>query len=114
MQDSNSTPQYIESFGAYKDAYTTLKGILSGVRIVKQSKLKGDKIAKATDHLSMPFDGGNVFINRNIDKTILREFLKTVNGFPSYKHDDDVDALAVMVAGAKSFLGASETTTQWR
>jgi predicted phage terminase large subunit-like protein len=97
VSDEAGVVQVIEAVGAYKDAYTTLKSILKGARVVKKSDLSGDKVTKATNHLSQPFDNGKVFINRAIPKETREAFLKTIRLFPSFSHDDDVDALVVTV-----------------
>ncbi len=90
--------QYIEAFAAYKDAYTTLKEILKGSHIVEPVRLQGDKISKITTFLEVPFEFGNVFVNSNIPEQVVHDFMSVCNSFPSGKHDDDPDALAVVVA----------------
>jgi predicted phage terminase large subunit-like protein len=88
----------VEAFAAYKDAFTTLKEILKGVAIVEPSRMQGDKMAKITTHLEVPFEFGNVYVNKNIPEQIVNDFFSVCNSFPSGKHDDDPDALAVLVS----------------
>ncbi len=90
--------QYVEAFAAYKDAYTTLKEILKGSIIVEPVRLQGDKISKITTFLEVPFEFGNVFVNSNIPPEVVHEFMNCCQSFPSGKHDDDPDALAVVVS----------------
>jgi predicted phage terminase large subunit-like protein len=97
------TIQGIESFAGYKDTYTTMSGALSGVCQVEDVKLSGDKVAKAAAHIVTPFSDGNVYVNRNIPRDILKEFFDTLRSFPSGAHDDDVDALTIMVALLKDY-----------
>ena len=83
---------YVEAFGAYKDAYTTLKRILSGKNIVSKSLLPGDKSIKAAG-LEPIFEAGNVHI---IDKPWTDIFIKQFTEFPYSKHDDVVDACSII------------------
>jgi phage terminase large subunit-like protein len=87
----------VEAFASYKDSYTILKEVLKGISIVEKAQLQGDKVAKASSTIQVPFEFGNVYFNRNIDKDTLDEFLSVLGVFPSGKHDDDVDALSVLV-----------------
>lgn len=96
----------IESFGAQKDTVSILKGIIGGSRIIKGVRLKGDKMAKASEALEVPFAMGNVYINSKIAKPILDEFLSCLEGFPSASHDDDVDALTILVTELANNYGA--------
>ena len=96
--DGAACIQYIEAFAAYKDCYTTLKEVLNGVAIVEPVRLQGDKISKISTHLEVPFEFGNVFVNKNIPEETVHEFFNACRDFPSGKHDDDPDALAVVVA----------------
>jgi predicted phage terminase large subunit-like protein len=85
-------PVGIEAFGPYKDAYTEIRDILSGIRAVRKAQLPGDKVAKA-DPLVPIFEAGNVYLKRGPWN---HAFLKVLSDFPSGKHDDDPDALAVL------------------
>jgi predicted phage terminase large subunit-like protein len=98
ISDGPGCIQYVEAFAAYKDAFTTLKEILKGVAIVEPSRMQGDKMAKITTHLEVPFEFGNVYVNKNIPEQIVNDFFSVCNSFPSGKHDDDPDALAVLVS----------------
>ncbi len=82
----------IEAFGAYKDAYTTIVGVLKGLRQVKKMQLPGDKVAKA-DPLVPIFEAGNVYMKIAPWNDAFLEVIKAFNGGA---HDDDVDALAVL------------------
>ena len=81
----------IEAFGAYKDAYTSLKKILSGIRSVSRINLSGDKLVKA-DTISPIFEAGNVFMKK---ADWNREFIDELQKFPSSSHDDQVDGTVV-------------------
>jgi len=97
IRDGYSCTQFVEAFASYKDSYTILKEVLKGISIVEKAQLQGDKVAKASSTIQVPFEFGNVYFNRNIDKDTLDEFLSVLGVFPSGKHDDDVDALSVLV-----------------
>ena len=81
----------IEGFGAYKDAYTEIEGILKGIRVVEKKNLPGDKIAKASCLVPI-FEAGNVYFVRGPWNEDVKGQIKN---FPGGKHDDDVDSLAV-------------------
>lgn len=106
IKDGHACSQYVEAVAGYKDAFKIMKNILKGISRVFKSEMPGDKIVKAATHLEVPFEAGNVYINRKIAPSILKEYLKTLKGFPAILHDDDVDATAIMVAGSTS-SGAS-------
>lgn len=102
IQDGPGVGQAIEAFGGYKDAYTTLRKVLSGISIVKKSQLPGDKAAKLAD-LEPSFDSGIVHV---LDGPHVREWLKQFSEFPAGGHDDACDGTAVMFhAQAKSGSG---------
>jgi predicted phage terminase large subunit-like protein len=82
----------VEAFGAYKDAYTTVKTILRGVRTVRPSRLPGDKIAKA-EIVAPIFDAGNVYFRAAPWNEAVK---KQISECPSGVHDDDVDSLIVV------------------
>ena len=84
----------MEAFGAYKDAYTTAKDILSGIVSVEPLQLPGDKKAKA-DPMSPVFEAGNVWMKRAPWNDALTDELD--NGIGG-AHDDQIDALACMFA----------------
>jgi predicted phage terminase large subunit-like protein len=81
----------VEAFGGYKDAYTTVKALLHGIRNVYKSQLPGDKIAKA-EILAPIFEAGNVYMKRAPWNDAV---LKQMADFPGGDHDDDVDSLGV-------------------
>jgi predicted phage terminase large subunit-like protein len=105
IKDGYECTQFIESVAGYKDCYTTLKTVLSGISTVRTSTLPGDKITKVSVTIEVPFENCKVFVNRKIHPDILEEFFKCLKGFPSIEHDDDADALTIMVAGAKENIG---------
>ena len=82
----------IEAFGAYKDAYTIIKDVLKGIRVVKKMQLPGDKLAKA-DPLEPLFESGNVYLKK---APWNEPYLACLKEFPNGKHDDDVDATAIL------------------
>ena len=81
----------VEAFGGYKDAYTTIQGILSGIRTVVKSQLPGDKVTKA-DLVAPIFEAGNVFM---LEAPWNDDVIKQYTQFPGSAHDDDVDSLVV-------------------
>ena len=89
--DGGSVRIGIEAFAGYKDAYVTIKNVLTGLRTVVKMNLPGDKIAKASI-LEPIFDAKNIYLKKAPWNS---EFLKVIGQFPSGKHDDDVDALSI-------------------
>jgi predicted phage terminase large subunit-like protein len=84
--------QGIEAFAAYKDAYTTLAGLLDGIRQVTKMLLPGDKKIKA-DPLVPIFEAGNVWVRK---APWNQPYLQVLNEFDSGSHDDDVDGTSVL------------------
>jgi predicted phage terminase large subunit-like protein len=82
----------VEAFGAYKDAYTTVRTVLSGIRSVIPVRLPGDKVAKA-ETVSPMFEAGNVYMRKAPWND---EVLAQYATFPGAAHDDDVDAVTVV------------------
>jgi predicted phage terminase large subunit-like protein len=81
----------VEAFGGYKDAYTTIKSILAGIRHVYKSNLPGDKIAKS-ESLSPVMEAGNVYFRQaEWNESVINQF----QNFPGGKHDDDIDSAVV-------------------
>lgn len=82
----------VEAFGAYKDAYTSLKELLTGVCMVKKLNPPGDKLVKM-DPLESIIESGNLILKKGSwnDK-----FIEVLSQIPSGKHDDDGDALACL------------------
>ena len=91
-KDGMGTSVFVESFGGYKDAYTTLKDILMGVGVVYKSQLPGDKVVKASK-MEPVFESGNVHLLKAPWNEI---FLKQFREFPMGRHDDVVDATAIL------------------
>lgn len=91
--DGPGCPQYVEAFGGYKDAFTTLKAILAGISVVRSSHLPGDKSAKLSP-LEPMFDAGNVHLLRAPwNDPLIRQFTE----FPDGAHDDYCDPPAIIV-----------------
>jgi predicted phage terminase large subunit-like protein len=82
----------MEAFGAYKDAFTEMEKILSGIRTVEKKQLEGDKIVKASPMIPA-FEAGNVYFRKGPWNEPVK---KQLGDFPSGVHDDDVDALSVL------------------
>ena len=82
----------MESFGAYKDTFTTMRDLMRGKRVIKASRLPGDKEVKAAP-LETPFEFGNVHILRAPWNDL---FIKQFAEFPDGGHDDFVDAAAII------------------
>jgi len=98
IKDGDDVKIGVESFGPYKDAYTTLKDIIGNFRTIKKMLLPGDKIAKASI-LEAPFELGRVWVKRASWNT---DFIQCLSEFPRSNHDDDVDATALGVHLAKN------------
>jgi phage terminase large subunit-like protein len=95
VHDGRGVSHHVEDFGAYKDAYTTLKKLLSGIVYIERSHLPGDKVAKVGSvGLEAPFDAGRIHVLRG---PWAGEWLKHFREFPDGTHDDAVDATVVMV-----------------
>jgi len=92
IEDGPGVAQVIEAFGGYKDAYTTLRSLLSGISVVKKSRLPGDKSAKLAP-LEPSFEHGVVHI---MDGPWLKDWTKQFAEFPDGTHDDFADATGVM------------------
>lgn len=95
IDDGQAVRQYVEAFGAYKDAYTTMRKALYGVATVHPSRLPGDKSAKSAD-MEPSFEAGLVHIYRPGCARHLNLWLRHFEEFPNGEHDDCVDATAVM------------------
>ncbi len=85
----------IEAFGAYKDAYTEIRDILHGIRTVEDKRMPGDKVSKAYC-LEPVCEAGNIWINKNIPQHHIDALINEFQQFPGGKHDDIVDACAVL------------------
>lgn len=93
--DGYAVPQHVEAFGGYKDAYTTLRAVLSGASVVRASRLPGDKSAKLAP-LEPSFDARLVHVYAPGCGKWLDTWLAEFGAFPDGKHDDGPDATAVM------------------
>ena len=93
FKDGQGVTQYIESFAAYKDAFNILKQQFFGKCMIKESRIKGDKLIKAAP-LEPIFEYGNVHIlsGANWEEFFLKHFKE----FPSGNHDDCVDATSMV------------------
>lgn len=94
-QDGYGVIQYVEAFGAYKDAFTTLRTALGGVSVVRPSRLPGDKSAKLS-HLEPSFDAGIVHVYAPGCGKFFDMWVSQFSSFPDGGHDDACDATAVM------------------
>ncbi len=86
--------QGIEAFGAGgKDAYTVLSDILEGISTVTKLNLPGDKLSKATvlEHIC---EAGNIYFPEGA--TWVQDLIDEFKLFPLAKHDDIVDAVAML------------------
>ncbi len=93
--DGYGVAQYVEAFGAYKDAYKELQEALRGVAVVHQSRLSGDKSAKAAP-LEPVVDAGHLHLySGGVSPETRRLLVDELTSFPNGSHDDIVDALSV-------------------
>ena len=91
-RDSTRIPIVMEDYGPYKDAFTTMKHILSGHNITGQH-LHRDKSAKASG-LEPIFTHGRVHIPKGA--VWKDEFIRQFSAFPDGDHDDIVDTCAII------------------
>jgi len=91
INDGDGVQVGIEGFVGYKDAYTTLKAILKGIRSVRKMNLPGDKVTKAAP-IEIAMENRNVFFMK---APWNEEVKKELTYFPSGNHDDDADAFSV-------------------
>jgi hypothetical protein len=92
IKDGPSVAQYVEGFGAYKDAYTTLRRVLMGRNIVRKSILPGDKSVKAAP-LEPIIEAGNLHVLNGVWTEL---FKKQMAEFPNGVHDDICDSLSII------------------
>ncbi len=90
--DDSGISWALEAFGGYKDTYTLFRSKLRGKRIVRASRLSGDKEVKAAP-LESIFDAGNIHILRAPWNDL---FIKQFTEFPDGGHDDFVDTTAII------------------
>ena len=93
--DGLGVAQVVERFGAYKDAYVTLRDALRGIATVRGSMLPGDKTAKAAP-LEPVFEASNVHVFLPGCKAHLDRWRDDFRAFPDGAHDDAVDATAIL------------------
>lgn len=105
MADGAGVAQYVEAFGGYKDAFTTLKAVLSGVCVVRASRLPGDKSAKLSG-MEPSFDAGLIHVYGPGCRPWLDTWMTEYSGFPEGSHDDGPDATAVMFHSQTSTTGS--------
>lgn len=105
-EDGRGVIQYIEAYGAYKDSYTTLRGLLMGFSVVRPSQLPGDKAAKLAA-LEPSFEAGIVHVYAPGFGKFLDMWLEQFTDFPGGKHDDACDATAVMYHSQVSSTGST-------
>jgi predicted phage terminase large subunit-like protein len=86
----------VESYAAYKDAYTTLKDTLRGQRIVKGRAYKMDKLSKVSPAEPI-FEAGNVHVMAGdwVDEWQKQHLEFT--GLDGGAHDDAVDTTGLIV-----------------
>lgn len=96
--DGQGCRQGVESVAGYKDAYTTLKGILKGTSTVHKCSVSGDKLVRAGD-LEPVIEAGNFYL---IKGDWNGPFLEEITNFPSGDHDDQVDSVTGGYLFAKS------------
>lgn len=84
----------VEAYGPYKDAYTTIKNTLLGIRTVKKIQLPGDKMTKIS-MLEPIVEAGNFYMRK---APWNEEVINEMKAFPSGKHDDILDGIVVSVA----------------
>jgi len=101
-KDGGSVRVFIEAFGAYKDAYTTLRQVLRGLRIVKKSRLPGDKLAKCAE-LEPIIEAGHLHMMRGKWN---QKCLDQLKNFPE-GHDDFCDMLAIVYHESKKRGGGA-------
>ena len=91
IADGAAVRQGIESVAGYKDAYTTLRGMLSGVISVDKITVSKDKVLRGAE-IEPIFEAGNVHVLLAPWNNI---FLDQFDSFPSNAHDDIVDAVTI-------------------
>lgn len=103
--DTGAVTQYVEAFGAYKDAYTQLRSVLNGISVVKPSRLPGDKSAKLAA-LEPIFDSCQIHVyGPGCEASVLKEWMNQFSEFPDGKHDDGPDSTAVLYHALASHTG---------
>lgn len=96
-EDGIAVHQAVEAFGAYKDTYTLMKAMFRGAAFVEKCNLPGDKSAKAAP-LEAIFDAGLVHVYLPGCAACLDRWREDFSTFPNGRHDDAVDATAILFA----------------
>jgi len=95
LRDGPGVSVYVEAFGGYKDAFTTLKQALGGTHMVRQLRLPGDKAVKAAP-LEAIFEAGNVHLLRGAWNAEWLKQHEEFTGRDGATHDDAVDTSAML------------------
>lgn len=103
-KDGDAVKVLVESVAGYKDAFTTLRDVLKGVRSVRKVTVTKDKVNR-NSCLEPIFEAGNVHILKADWNDI---FTQQFNSFPAGNHDDDVDS----VSGGYLFLNKNMNAAQ--
>ena len=85
----------IECYGPYKDTFNNIKHVIKGVCTLKPLTPPGSKEVKA-EPLEPIIEFNRFYINAKNCKRHLDELKKEIKEFPSSKHDDIVDAIALI------------------
>ncbi len=102
INDGAAVRQAVESYGGYKDAYTTIKDLLRGKAVVHNSVMTGDKSKKLAP-LEVIFDNPeHVNIYRPGCQKHLNELLLELATFPDCRHDDFLDPLGIIYDKCKA------------
>lgn len=92
VEASGSNKAIIEVVGAAKDAFVTLKAMLSGVCLVHKYTVQRDLTARAS-FLEPIFEAGNVYAQNGKWKKRWENWMKA---FPSGAHDDAIASLVAL------------------
>jgi predicted phage terminase large subunit-like protein len=90
IADGDAVKVVVEAVASYKDAYTEVRDILKGCRVVYKCTVHGDKVQRASP-LEPTIDSGNFHVQQ---AEWNREYLIEFSKFPGGTHDDQVDATA--------------------
>lgn len=95
LADGPAVTQHVETFGAYKDAYTSLRAAIGASIPVRKSRLPGDKSAKLAA-LEPVVENGDMHVYApGVPPAILDRWKAEFAAFPDGAHDDGPDATAV-------------------
>jgi len=90
VKDGEDVNVAVEAYGSYKDAYTQIKDLLLGIRIVHKVTTSGDKLVRATPQESIIESKNFYILDANWNKDLIKEY----TNFPSGDHDDIVDSVS--------------------